>query len=69
MFHQVEGLVVGKGVTLADLKGTLEALVHALFGDTAAKRIVAEGRRRFSLALDSVLDPERSRGLEWMLWC
>jgi hypothetical protein len=20
-------------------------------------------------ALDSVLDPERSRGLKWMLWC
>lgn len=32
MFHQVEGLVVGKGVTLADLKGTLGAMAEALFG-------------------------------------
>ena len=31
MFHQVEGLVVGKGVTLADLKGTLAAMAEALF--------------------------------------
>jgi phenylalanyl-tRNA synthetase alpha chain len=32
MFHQVEGLVVDEGVTLADLKGTLETFVHAMFG-------------------------------------
>jgi phenylalanyl-tRNA synthetase alpha chain len=32
MFTQVEGLVVGEDVTLADLKGTLEAFVHELFG-------------------------------------
>jgi phenylalanyl-tRNA synthetase alpha chain len=32
MFHQVEGLVVGKRVTLADLKGTLGAMAEALFG-------------------------------------
>ena len=31
MFHQVEGLVVGEGVTLADLKGTLTAMAEALF--------------------------------------
>ena len=32
MFHQVEGLVVGKGITLADLKGTLTAMAESLFG-------------------------------------
>ena len=32
MFHQVEGLVVGQGITLADLKGTLTAMAEALFG-------------------------------------
>jgi phenylalanyl-tRNA synthetase alpha chain len=37
MFHQVEGLVVGKGVTLADLKGTFEALLTALFGDVKVR--------------------------------
>ena len=32
MFTQVEGLVVGEAVSLADLKGTLTAFVHELFG-------------------------------------
>jgi len=32
MFQQVEGLVVGPGITLADLKGTIEAFLNALFG-------------------------------------
>ncbi|MEG1633544.1 MAG: phenylalanine--tRNA ligase subunit alpha [Oscillospiraceae bacterium] len=32
MFHQVEGLVVDKGVTMASLKGTLNAMVDALYG-------------------------------------
>jgi phenylalanyl-tRNA synthetase alpha chain len=32
MFNQVEALVVGPGITLADLKGTIEAFLHALFG-------------------------------------
>ncbi len=36
MFHQVEGLVVGEGVTFAHLKATLEAFVHVLF-DPALK--------------------------------
>jgi len=32
MFHQVEGLAVGKDITLADLKGTLDEFARALFG-------------------------------------
>jgi phenylalanyl-tRNA synthetase alpha chain len=32
MFHQVEGLVVDEGITLADLKGTLETFAKAMFG-------------------------------------
>ena len=38
MFHQVEGLVVGKGITLADLKGTLTAMAAALFGAATGAR-------------------------------
>jgi phenylalanyl-tRNA synthetase alpha chain len=38
MFHQVEGLVVGTGVTLADLKGTLTAMAEALFGSGTGVR-------------------------------
>jgi phenylalanyl-tRNA synthetase alpha chain len=32
-FHQVEGLAVDEGITLADLKGTLLAFAQAIFGD------------------------------------
>ena len=32
MFHQVEGMVIDKGVTMADLKGTLNAVAEKLFG-------------------------------------
>lgn len=31
-FHQIEGLVVDKGITFADLKGTLEVFARELFG-------------------------------------
>ena len=33
MFHQIEGLVVGKDVTMAQLKGTLDNFVKKLFGE------------------------------------
>ena len=32
MFHQVEGMVIDKGVTMADLKGTLNTVVEKLYG-------------------------------------
>jgi phenylalanyl-tRNA synthetase alpha chain len=32
VFHQVEGLVVDEGITFADLKGTLDTVAKALFG-------------------------------------
>lgn len=32
IFHQMEGLVVDKGITMADLKGTLEEFVRLLYG-------------------------------------
>lgn len=38
VFHQVEGLVVDKGITMCDLKGTLEIMVHKIYGeDTKVK--------------------------------
>jgi phenylalanyl-tRNA synthetase alpha chain len=33
MFHQIEGLVVDKNVTMAELKGTLDTFVKKLFGE------------------------------------
>ncbi|MEG1072448.1 MAG: phenylalanine--tRNA ligase subunit alpha [Oscillospiraceae bacterium] len=38
MFHQMEGLVVDKGITMADLKGTLNTLLCALYGDQTVTR-------------------------------
>ena len=38
MFHQIEGLVVDKGITLGDLKGTLNTLVKRLYGEDAVTR-------------------------------
>ncbi len=38
MFHQIEGLVVDKGVTMADLKGTLEVFVKRLYGEETRVR-------------------------------
>lgn len=38
LFHQIEGLVVDKGVTMADLKGTLEIFVKKLYGEDAVVR-------------------------------
>lgn len=32
MFHQVEGLVIDKEISFADLKGTLELFIHEIFG-------------------------------------
>ena len=32
MFHQIEGLVVDEGITMADLKGTLDSFAKQLFG-------------------------------------
>ncbi len=38
LFHQIEGLVVDKGVTMADLKGTLELFVKRLYGEESVVR-------------------------------
>lgn len=38
-FHQVEGLVIGKHITMADLKGTLEVVAQDLFGDELEVRL------------------------------
>ena len=38
MFHQIEGLVVDRGVTMGDLKGTLNLLVQKLYGSNTKTR-------------------------------
>lgn len=39
MFHQIEGLVVDKGISLGDLKGTLTAMLKGLLGDETQLRL------------------------------
>jgi phenylalanyl-tRNA synthetase alpha chain len=39
MFHQIEGLAIAEGITLADLQGTLLALCRAIFGDEREVRL------------------------------
>ena len=39
LFHQVEGLVIDKGVTMADLKGTLELLMKRIYGEDTKTRL------------------------------
>jgi len=38
LFHQIEGLVIDKGVTMADLKGTLEVFAKLLYGQDVQVR-------------------------------
>lgn len=40
-FHQIEGLVVDKGITFGDLKGTLEFVCKAIFGEERKARFRA----------------------------
>ncbi|PPK66786.1 phenylalanine--tRNA ligase subunit alpha [Actinokineospora auranticolor] len=69
VFHQVEGLAVDKGLTMAHLKGTLDAFVKAMFGADAHVRL----RPSFfpftepSAELD-VWFPAKKGGPGWVEW-
>ncbi|MCD7730802.1 MAG: phenylalanine--tRNA ligase subunit alpha [Oscillospiraceae bacterium] len=39
LFHQIEGLVVDKGITMGDLKGTLELLMKRIYGEDCRIRL------------------------------
>ncbi|MFM6980136.1 MAG: phenylalanine--tRNA ligase subunit alpha [Micrococcales bacterium] len=69
VFHQVEGLAVDKGLTMADLKGTLEHFARSMFGPEAKIRL----RPSFfpftepSAELD-VWHPGAKGGPRWVEW-
>jgi phenylalanyl-tRNA synthetase alpha chain len=42
VFHQVEGLAVDEGITMADLKGTLAAFARAMFGEDTQVRFIPD---------------------------
>jgi phenylalanyl-tRNA synthetase alpha chain len=39
VFHQIEGLVVDRGITLADLAGTIESFTKSFFGEGHTSRL------------------------------
>jgi phenylalanyl-tRNA synthetase alpha chain len=39
VFHQIEGLVIDRGITLADLAGTIESFTKAFFGEGFGSRL------------------------------
>ncbi len=39
VFMQIEGFIVDKGLTLADLKGVLDTFIHAVFGEDVKTRL------------------------------
>ncbi|MHA6799926.1 phenylalanine--tRNA ligase subunit alpha [Bounagaea algeriensis] len=69
VFHQVEGLAVDKGLTMAHLKGTLDAFARGMFGADASTRL----RPSFfpftepSAEMD-VWFPEKRGGAGWVEW-
>lgn len=69
VFHQIEGLAVDKGLTMADLKGTLEYMARAMFGEDAKIRL----RPNFfpftepSAELD-LWHPHAKGGTQWIEW-
>jgi phenylalanyl-tRNA synthetase alpha chain len=69
VFHQVEGLVVDKGITMAHLKGTLDAFARAMFGADSKTRL----RPSFfpftepSAEVD-VWFPQKKGGPGWVEW-
>jgi phenylalanyl-tRNA synthetase alpha chain len=59
MFHQVEGLLVDRGVTFADLKGVLTVFVHQMFGE--------ETRLRFRPSFFPFTEPSAEVDIECFL--
>lgn len=73
-FHQVEGLAVGKSITMADLKGTLTDFARRLFGADRAVRFRANyfpftepsAEMDVYLGLETENDYRLTKGTGWM---
>ena len=69
VFHQVEGLAVDKGLTMAHLKGTLDAFARAMFGSAARIRL----RPSYFPFTESSAEPDvwfeaKKGGPGWVEW-
>ena len=69
VFHQVEGLVVDKGITMAHLRGTLDHFARAMFGENARTRFrphyfpFTEPSAEFDVWFEA--HPDGPRWVEW----
>jgi phenylalanyl-tRNA synthetase alpha chain len=69
VFHQLEGIAIDKGLTMAHLRGTLEHLARAMFGEGAQIRL----RPNYfpftepSAEMD-VWQPNAKGGARWVEW-
>ena len=69
VFHQIEGIAIDRGLTMANLRGTLEHLARAMFGDEAQIRL----RPNYfpftepSAEMD-VWQPNAKGGARWVEW-
>jgi phenylalanyl-tRNA synthetase alpha chain len=69
VFHQIEGLAIDKGLTMANLRGTLEHLARSMFGEGAQIRL----RPNYfpftepSAEMD-VWQPNAKGGARWVEW-
>ena len=69
VFHQIEGIAIDKGLTMANLRGTLEHLARAMFGEDAQIRL----RPNYfpftepSAEMD-VWQPNAKGGARWVEW-
>ena len=69
VFHQIEGIAIDKGLTMAHLRGTLEHLARAMFGEDAQIRL----RPNYfpftepSAEMD-VWQPNAKGGARWVEW-
>ena len=70
VFHQIEGLAIDRSLTMANLRGALETLAHALFGpDTTTTRM----RPSYFLFTEpsaevDVWFPAKKGGAGWVEW-
>ncbi len=69
VFHQVEGLAIDKGLTMAHLKGTLDAFARAMFG-TESKIRLRPSYFPFTepSAEPDVWFPQKKGGAGWVEW-
>ncbi|MBW0119115.1 phenylalanine--tRNA ligase subunit alpha [Pseudonocardia abyssalis] len=69
VFHQVEGIAIDKGLTMAHLKGTLDAFARAMFGTTSKIRL-RPSYFPFTepSAEPDVWFPQKKGGAGWVEW-